>query len=140
MRMLLTRAGAKTHEEGHPPVDLFSSAMALGRRIVAMAASYAAKGFGIKTGTLVREAQRLCPDIIPVQANHQLYTDYHDRILAAVDTCLPVEKVCSIDKMACRLMGSEQQMPAARRSKSNRRWATNSARNPRRQTARSLIA
>ena len=28
MRMLLTRAGAKTHEEGHPPVDLFSSAMA----------------------------------------------------------------------------------------------------------------
>jgi hypothetical protein len=27
--------------------------MALGRRIVAMAASYAAKGFGIKTGTAV---------------------------------------------------------------------------------------
>ena len=53
MRMLLTRAGAKTHEEEHPPVDLFSSAMALGRRIVAMAASYAAKGFGIKTGTAV---------------------------------------------------------------------------------------
>jgi hypothetical protein len=61
MRMLLTRAGAKTHEEGHPPVDLFSSAMALGRRIVAMAASYAAKGFGIKTGTLVREAPTPVP-------------------------------------------------------------------------------
>jgi DNA polymerase-4 len=27
----------------------------------AIAASYAAKGFGIKTGTLVREARRLCP-------------------------------------------------------------------------------
>jgi nucleotidyltransferase/DNA polymerase involved in DNA repair len=36
---------------------------------VAIAASCAAKAFGIKTGTLVREARRLCPDVIPVQAN-----------------------------------------------------------------------
>src|SRR5262249_3315517 len=41
---------------------------------VAIAASYAAKAYGIKTGTLVREARRLCPDVIPVQANHRLYT------------------------------------------------------------------
>ena len=80
----------------------------------AIAASYAAKAFGIKTGTLVKEARRLCPDVIPVQANHQLYTDYHDRILTAVDTCLPVEKVCSIDEMACCLMGTERQVPIAR--------------------------
>jgi DNA polymerase-4 len=81
---------------------------------VAIAASYAAKAYGIKTGTLVREARRLCPDVIPVQANHRLYTEYHERILAAVDTCLPVEKVMSIDEMACRLMGTERQVPAAR--------------------------
>jgi DNA polymerase-4 len=80
----------------------------------AIAASYAAKAFGIKTGTLVREARQLCPAVIPVQANHRLYTDYHDRILQAVDTCLPIEKVMSIDEMACRLMGTEQQVPAAR--------------------------
>ena len=59
----------------------------------AIAASYAAKAFGIKTGTLVREARSICPDVIPVQANHRLYTEYHERILKAVDTCLPVEKV-----------------------------------------------
>jgi impB/mucB/samB family len=81
---------------------------------VAIAASYAAKAFGIKTGTLVREARRLCPEVIPVQANHRLYTDYHERILKAVDTCLPVEKVMSIDEMACRLMGAERQVPVAR--------------------------
>jgi DNA polymerase-4 len=81
---------------------------------VAIAASYAAKAFGIKTGTLVREARRLCPTVIPVQANHRLYTEYHERILKAVDTCLPVEKVCSIDEMACRLMGTERQLPVAR--------------------------
>src|SRR6266851_9916805 len=81
---------------------------------VAIAASYEAKRLGIKTGTLVKEARRLCPNVIPVQARHKLYTDYHDRILTAVDTCLPVEKVLSIDEMACRLMGTERQVPVAR--------------------------
>jgi DNA polymerase-4 len=81
---------------------------------VAIAASYAAKAFGIKTGTLVRDARRLCPHVIPVQARHRLYTDYHERVLKAVDTCLPVEKVLSIDEMACRLMGTERQVPVAR--------------------------
>jgi DNA polymerase-4 len=81
---------------------------------VAIAASYAAKASDIKTGTLMREARRLCPAVIPVQANHRLYTEYHEHILKAVDTCLPVEKVCSIDEMACRLMGTERQVPLAR--------------------------
>jgi len=44
----------------------------------------------------------------------RLYTDYHERILKAVDTCMPVEKVCSIDEMACKLMGTERQVPVAR--------------------------
>ena len=81
---------------------------------VAIAASYAAKAFGIKTGTLVRDARRLCPDVIPVRANHRLYTDYHERILKAVDTCMPVEKVMSIDEMARRLMDTERQVAVAR--------------------------
>src|SRR2546423_13131614 len=58
----------------------------------AIAASYAAKAFGIETGTLVREARRLCPAVVAVQANHRLYTAHHDRILTAVDTSIPVEK------------------------------------------------
>src|ERR1700730_10586229 len=41
----------------------------------AIAASYAAKDFGIKTATLGREPRRLCPAAIPVQANSRLYTD-----------------------------------------------------------------
>jgi len=81
---------------------------------VAIAASYPAKRLGITTGTVLREARRICPAVIPVQANHRLYSDYHERILKAVDTCLPIEKVMSIDEMACRLMGTERQVPAAR--------------------------
>jgi DNA polymerase-4 len=80
---------------------------------VAIAASYA-KAFGIKTGTIVREARRLCPDVVPMQANHRLYTEYHERMLKAVDACLPVETVMSIDEMACRLMSDERQVPVAR--------------------------
>jgi DNA polymerase-4 len=34
---------------------------------MAIAASYAAEAFGIKTGTLVRDARQLCPDVVPVQ-------------------------------------------------------------------------
>jgi hypothetical protein len=32
-----------------------------------------------------------------VQANHRLYTDYPERILATVDTCLPIEKIMPFD-------------------------------------------
>jgi DNA polymerase IV len=80
----------------------------------AIAASYEAKAYGIKTGTRVREAKHMCPSLIVVQARHQRYSFYHERILEAVDTCLPVDKVMSIDELACRLMGREREIPAAR--------------------------
>jgi DNA polymerase-4 len=80
----------------------------------AIAASYEAKAFGIKTGTRVAEAKRLCPELVPVTANHKLYSVYHERILGAVDTCAPIEKVLSIDEMACRLTGRDSHIPAAR--------------------------
>jgi len=75
---------------------------------------YAAKRLGIKTGTLYKDAKKLCPNVIPVRARHALYTDYHDRILKTVDTCIPIEKIVSIDEVACRLMGREREIPAAR--------------------------
>jgi hypothetical protein len=31
--------------------------------------------------------------VITVEANHRRYTDYHERILKAVDTCLPATSV-----------------------------------------------
>ena len=80
----------------------------------AIAASYEAKRLGITTGTLLHEAKQICPAVIPVQARHRLYTEYHDRMLAAVDTCVPVEKVMSIDEVACRLMGDQRQVSVAR--------------------------
>ena len=77
----------------------------------AIAASYPAKALGIKTGTLVHEARRLCPAVKLVQAHHKLYVEYHHRILTAIDQHIPVEEVMSIDEVACRL-DKRQQDPA----------------------------
>ncbi|MFY9287032.1 MAG: DNA polymerase [Alphaproteobacteria bacterium] len=73
----------------------------------AIAASYAAKAFGIRTGTRVWEAKKMCPDLLVIKARHKLYVDYHHRILEVLDSCIPISKVMSIDEAACRLMGSE---------------------------------
>ena len=78
-----------------------------------IAASYEAKAYGIRTGTIVGEAKRMCPDLILVEGRHDLYTDVHHRIVKAVDSYLPVTAVLSIDEMACRLMGPQRSLPAA---------------------------
>ena len=73
-----------------------------------IAASYHAKACGVKTGTGVREAKRLCPRIQLVQARPMLYVEYHHRIVKAVESCLHVDHVCSIDEMYGRLLGGER--------------------------------
>jgi len=78
-----------------------------------IAASYEAKACGVKTGTIVAEAKRLCPGLVLVEARHELYVAYHHRIVEAVESCLPVTAVLSIDEMACRLMGRERPLVAA---------------------------
>lgn len=78
-----------------------------------IAASYEAKAFGIKTGTQVGEAKRMCPELVLVEARHELYVDYHRRVVEAVESCVPVSSVRSIDEMACELIGREQPLLAA---------------------------
>src|SRR5580698_8888371 len=80
----------------------------------AIAASYEAKAFGVKTGTQVRAAKQMCPGLVLIEARHELYVEYHHRVIEAVERCLPVGVVLSIDEMACRLMGREQPVEAAR--------------------------
>lgn len=74
-----------------------------------IAASYEAKAFGVKTGTNVKDARALCPNIIFVEARPQIYVEHHHQLIEIVESCTPVEKVLSIDEMVCRLTGSQQQ-------------------------------
>lgn len=79
-----------------------------------IAASYEAKGFGVKTGTKVGEAKRLCPQILLAEGNHTTYAKYSHEIAAAVERICPVAHTPSIDEMVCQLMGREQEPPHAR--------------------------
>lgn len=80
----------------------------------AIAASYEAKAFGIRTGTPVWEAKRLCRSLTCVLARHELYVDYHHRAIDEINRHIPVSDVCSIDEMAARLLRNEAQPEAAR--------------------------
>src|SRR5476651_2474819 len=73
----------------------------------AIAASYEAKAFGIKTGTPIWEAKKKCPALICVLAQHEKYVEYHHRIIDEVNNHIPVTAVCSIDEVACWLMDNE---------------------------------
>ena len=64
-----------------------------------IAASYEAKAFGIKTGTIVRDARKLCKDMIFVEARPALYVEFHHKLIEIVESCTHVEEVRSIDEM-----------------------------------------
>lgn len=74
----------------------------------AIAASYEAKACGIKTGTKIYEARQKCPDLVCVLAKHDLYVQYHHRILAELERHTPVTRVCSIDEAACQLFVNDR--------------------------------
>lgn len=74
-----------------------------------IAASYEARAFGVKTGTRVANARKLCPELAIIQARPKLYVEYHHRILEAMSTCMPIDRVYSVDEMGFKLYGREQQ-------------------------------
>lgn len=80
-----------------------------------IAASYDAKRLGIKTGTSVRDARKLCPKIQLVKARPKVYVEVHNQILKSVDRCAPVEKVYSIDEWTFRLRGEDRSPAKAQR-------------------------
>ncbi|MEM6781734.1 MAG: impB/mucB/samB family protein [Pseudomonadota bacterium] len=80
----------------------------------AIAASYEAKAYGVKTGTKIYEARRLCPGLKCVLARHDKYVEYHHKILDATERHLPVNKVWSIDEFDCILLGREREPDNAR--------------------------
>ena len=71
----------------------------------AIAASHEAKQKGIKTGTKIYQAKKLCPELICIEARHDLYIEYHQKIFQEVDLYLQVDHIFSIDEAACRLTG-----------------------------------
>lgn len=79
----------------------------------AIAASYEAKRYGVKTRTIISDARNMCPDLVIVQAKHTVYVAYHHRVIEAVERAIHVKSVNSTDEMVCDLTGSDRQREKA---------------------------
>ena len=73
-----------------------------------IAPSREAKRYGVKTGTRVKEALQLCPDIKFVPARHDVYVRIHQQIYQMIEDCIHIDQACSIDEVVCTLLGKER--------------------------------
>lgn len=80
---------------------------------VCIAASYQAKAYGVNTGTSIADAKILCPHIVFVEGRPRLYVEFHRKIVAAIERCIPVTHVMSCDEFACALIGRERNLSTA---------------------------
>ena len=78
-----------------------------------IAASKEAKKFGVKTGTGVREAKQLCPEIVLVESRPEIYLEFHHRFFTALEVWVPVAEVMSIDEVRCQVPDSVRTRPEA---------------------------
>ncbi len=79
----------------------------------AIAVSYEARIYGIKTGTMVQDAKRLCPFLHCVVARHDVYVAYHHRIIEEIIKHTPINDICSIDELSSRLPPSKRNIESA---------------------------
>ena len=70
-----------------------------------IAKSQAAKEAGIKTGNLVQDAKKACPQIIILESRPALYQFYHKEIVKLLQSFSPFLEISSIDEFYLRLSG-----------------------------------
>ncbi len=78
-----------------------------------IAASQEAKPFGIKTGTPVHEARRLCPGLEVVEARPERYVRCHHFLLKTIAECGVSPEMRSIDEVHCQLWGEWMEAESA---------------------------
>jgi len=96
-------ASVEQHLQPHLRGKPVGVAPVLAETSCCIAASYEAKACGVSTGTRVSDARQLCPGIQIVQAQPARYIELHHQLVAAVESCIHVEAVLSIDEMWCWL-------------------------------------
>lgn len=70
-----------------------------------VAASYEAKAFGIKTGTSVPDARRMCPDIVFLPSRHRVYVRFNLHVAEVLDRYAELERIRSVDEFQLGLSG-----------------------------------
>jgi DNA polymerase IV len=78
------------------------------QRGVVSAASYEARRYGIQSAMPLRTAGRLCPRAVFLDAHHELYAEWSDRVAALLARYSPVVEMVSIDEAYLDLAGTER--------------------------------
>ena len=78
-----------------------------------VAASYEAKAYGIKTGTPVWQARKICPGVTFLPSRHRLYVRYNLRIAEILDRMAELEHIRSVDEFQLRLSGASTSVGGA---------------------------
>ena len=68
-----------------------------------IAANALAKRNGVRTGTSITEARRLCPGVALVAQQPDPYVRVQQRIVAAILDVLPIDAICSIDELVASI-------------------------------------
>jgi len=70
---------------------------------VVIACSKEAKARGVKNVMNVKDAKRICPEIVLVAQSPDLYRRAHDTLIAEINAVIPIDVIKSIDELACKL-------------------------------------
>ncbi|GIP33911.1 DNA polymerase IV [Paenibacillus sp. J2TS4] len=78
------------------------------RKGIIVTSSYAARARGVRTGMLVSQARRLCPELIFIRPDFELYRDFSRRFIQLVYQYSPLVETMSIDECFVDITGSSQ--------------------------------
>ncbi|MDP5274557.1 DNA polymerase IV [Chengkuizengella axinellae] len=78
------------------------------RKGIIVTSSYPARKRGIKTGMNVREALRICPELILIRPNFNLYRTYSLQFMDMARNYSPLVQVMSIDECFVDITGSKK--------------------------------
>ena len=76
------------------------------RRGIVVTSSYEARRYGVRTGMRVREALKLCPELIVIEPDFDLYRAYSMRFLRIAESYSPLVEAVSIDECYVDMTGS----------------------------------
>ncbi|EYR82447.1 MULTISPECIES: DNA-directed DNA polymerase [unclassified Shinella] len=80
-------------------------------RTAVIACSKEAKAQGVKNVMPIAEARRVCPDLILVPQNPDLYRRAHNALLCEIETVIAIDTAKSIDELTCVLDDSGRRDP-----------------------------
>ncbi|SEG73016.1 DNA polymerase-4 [Paenibacillus sp. UNC499MF] len=78
------------------------------RKGIIVTSSYPARARGVKTGMLVRQAMRLCPELVLIKPNFDLYRQFSRGFRRIVYDYSPMVETMSIDECYVDITGSKQ--------------------------------